>query len=98
MDDFDKLPIKDLTELPIGILSKFYHFLFFSCYFCIKINTLNDLNLKVILYKKYLILVNCVGISADRVANFQELTPGLPSKILRVNLMSSVRVYKFLKI
>lgn len=38
--------------------------------------------------------MNCVGITADRVANFSELPSGLPSKILRVNLLSSVRVNK----
>uniref|UniRef100_A0A915DNT9 Uncharacterized protein n=1 Tax=Ditylenchus dipsaci TaxID=166011 RepID=A0A915DNT9_9BILA len=38
------------------------------------------------------ILINCVGIAPERVANFAELPAGLPSKILRVNLMSAVKM------
>jgi len=38
------------------------------------------------------ILVNCVGIAPEGVANFAELPAGLPSKILRVNLMSCVKM------
>uniref|UniRef100_A0A7E4UWJ5 Estradiol 17-beta-dehydrogenase 12 n=1 Tax=Panagrellus redivivus TaxID=6233 RepID=A0A7E4UWJ5_PANRE len=38
------------------------------------------------------ILVNCVGIAPDRVANFYELPHDLPSKILRVNLMSCMHM------
>uniref|UniRef100_A0A183F639 2-Hacid_dh_C domain-containing protein n=1 Tax=Heligmosomoides polygyrus TaxID=6339 RepID=A0A183F639_HELPZ len=38
------------------------------------------------------ILVNCAGIAPDKVANFMELSEGLPSKILRVNLMSNIKM------
>jgi 17beta-estradiol 17-dehydrogenase / very-long-chain 3-oxoacyl-CoA reductase len=38
------------------------------------------------------ILINCAGIAPERVANFAELPVGLPSKILRVNLMSNVKM------
>ncbi|KAI6240838.1 Dhs-27 [Aphelenchoides fujianensis] len=38
------------------------------------------------------ILVNCVGIAPSRVANFLELPAGMPTKIMRVNLMSNLRM------
>lgn len=38
------------------------------------------------------ILINCAGIAAERVANFAELPEGLSSKILQVNLMSTVKM------
>lgn len=42
-----------------------------------------------------MLIVNCAGIAPERVANFAELPEGLPSKILRVNLMSAVKVIHF---
>ncbi|KAH7706108.1 Protein DHS-27 [Aphelenchoides avenae] len=38
------------------------------------------------------ILFNCAGIAPTRVGNFAELEEGLPSKILRVNLMSTIKM------
>ncbi|KAI6188232.1 Dhs-27 [Aphelenchoides besseyi] len=38
------------------------------------------------------ILINCVGIAPELVANFIEQPPGLPSKIMKVNLMSNLRM------
>ncbi|KAI1732243.1 short chain dehydrogenase domain-containing protein [Ditylenchus destructor] len=42
------------------------------------------------------ILINCAGIAPERVANFAELPEGLPSKILRVNLMSAVKMIELI--
>uniref|UniRef100_A0AC35ERZ9 Uncharacterized protein n=1 Tax=Panagrolaimus sp. PS1159 TaxID=55785 RepID=A0AC35ERZ9_9BILA len=41
-------------------------------------------------------LVNCVGIAPERIANFAELPPNLPSKIIRVNLMSCVKMIELI--
>uniref|UniRef100_A0A915AG81 Uncharacterized protein n=1 Tax=Parascaris univalens TaxID=6257 RepID=A0A915AG81_PARUN len=38
------------------------------------------------------ILVNCAGIGPPLVANFMELPEGLPSKILRVNIVATVKL------
>jgi 17beta-estradiol 17-dehydrogenase / very-long-chain 3-oxoacyl-CoA reductase len=42
------------------------------------------------------ILFNCAGIAPTQVANFVELEPGLPSKIVRVNLMSCVKMIELI--
>ncbi|KAE9548425.1 hypothetical protein FO519_008363 [Halicephalobus sp. NKZ332] len=42
------------------------------------------------------ILVNCVGIAPEKVGNFLELPEGLPSKILRVNLMSCMKMIELI--
>lgn len=42
------------------------------------------------------ILINCAGIAPEKVANFTELPAGLPSKILRVNLMSAVKMIELI--
>ncbi|ETN78756.1 hypothetical protein NECAME_10170 [Necator americanus] len=38
------------------------------------------------------ILINCAGISSNQVGDFMELPKGTASKILRVNLMSSIKI------
>uniref|UniRef100_A0AC34Q2D3 Uncharacterized protein n=1 Tax=Panagrolaimus sp. JU765 TaxID=591449 RepID=A0AC34Q2D3_9BILA len=42
------------------------------------------------------ILVNCVGIAPEQVGNFSELPEGLASKILRVNLMSCIKMMELI--
>ncbi|VDM62569.1 unnamed protein product [Angiostrongylus costaricensis] len=42
------------------------------------------------------ILINCAGIAPNQVGNFVELPEQLASKILRVNLMSSVKMIEFI--
>ncbi|GMS81752.1 hypothetical protein PENTCL1PPCAC_3927, partial [Pristionchus entomophagus] len=38
------------------------------------------------------ILVNCVGIAPDAVGTMEELPVGLPSRILRINLISTIKM------
>uniref|UniRef100_A0A914PNF9 Uncharacterized protein n=1 Tax=Panagrolaimus davidi TaxID=227884 RepID=A0A914PNF9_9BILA len=51
---------------------------------------------KLTILMSTILLVNCVGIAPERIANFAELPPNLPSKIIRVNLMSCIKMIELI--
>ncbi|KJH44091.1 hypothetical protein DICVIV_09901 [Dictyocaulus viviparus] len=80
-DNYSELP-HELKELDVGILSKF-------------LSTKKAIQ-KYVYPAQQTIPVNCAGIAADQIGNFVELPDNTASRIIRVNLLSNIKMLEII--